>query len=76
MPTTTLRGTRRRCGHCHGSAPAVACATCNRAMCADCVSYGDAGKVCGLCRDREVGRARWAASGSPLDFDEWYDQHG
>lgn len=45
---------KQRCPHCHSDAPLVDCATCTRTMCEDCISYGDAGKVCGLCRDREL----------------------
>lgn len=42
-------------------------------MCEDCISFGDAGPVCGLCKDREDGYHRWQAMGQPGEFDEWYD---
>ena len=42
------------CPHCHSKAPHVACVTCQREMCEDCIHYGEAGKVCGLCLDREA----------------------
>ena len=70
-------GTKTRCPHCQSSAARAACVTCNRDMCEDCISFGDAGKVCGLCRDREVGHWRWAHATAigqtTLPFDEWYD---
>jgi hypothetical protein len=68
----------KRCPHCYSFAAYVACVTCNRDMCEDCISYGEAGKVCGLCRDREGGYRRWQAyrsNGGTLDFDEWYDKN-
>jgi hypothetical protein len=69
----------RRCGHCYSAAKHVACTTCNRDMCEDCISYGDAGLVCGLCYDREAGRYRYDAlvyAGRNLPpFDEWYDRN-
>lgn len=71
-----------RCPHCRARSYAVACVTCNRDMCEDCISFGDAGKVCGLCKDREDGRKRYDRLCVGLnqeqverlpDFDEWYD---
>lgn len=67
--------TRQNCDHCHSKATHVSCVTCNRDMCEDCISYGDAGKVCGMCQDREDDYKRWERAGSPGDFDEWYDNH-
>lgn len=68
--------TKRQCDNC-GCRSNVSCVTCNRSMCEGCISYGNAGKVCGLCKDREDGRKRYdrlQAGGSNLDdFDEWYD---
>jgi hypothetical protein len=69
----------RRCPHCHGRAGRVHCVTCNREMCEDCVSYGEAGPACGLCRDREEASSRYAlykAGGGLLAFDDWYDGGG
>jgi hypothetical protein len=69
----------RRCPHCCGRAAAVACVSCGGEMCEDCVSYGDAGKVCGLCRDREEAASMYAdyvAGGGTLAFDDWYDREG
>jgi hypothetical protein len=66
----------RDCPHCYAVAIPAYCGSCNREMCEECISYGDAGKVCGLCRDREEGRKRWEASGSLMEFEEWYDKNG
>ena len=44
---------RQTCPHCHSTAPLVQCCTCTREMCEDCISYGQAGKMCGLCLDSE-----------------------
>jgi hypothetical protein len=44
-------------------------------MCEDCISFGDAGKMCGLCKDREDGYKRYLKSGSKMPFDEWYDKN-
>jgi hypothetical protein len=63
----------RQCPHCHSRAKSAHCTTCMRVMCEDCISFGDAGPVCGLCKDREDGYHRWQAVGQPGEFDEWYD---
>lgn len=67
---------KSRCDHCGSTAPQVACAVCNRDMCESCIRYGDAGKMCGLCKDREDGVKRWVASGELGSFEEWYDKNG
>ena len=53
MTQTVKFKQKRRCPHCYAASPHVACTTCNRDMCEDCISYGLVGKVCGLCKDRE-----------------------
>lgn len=63
----------QHCPHCHSRAARAKCAICNREMCEDCISYGDMGPMCGLCKDREDAWKRYEASGSTLPFDEWYD---
>lgn len=67
----------RRCGHCYSREMHVAFAVTDREMCEDCISYGDAGKMCGLCKDREDGLKRWQRladkGATTLPFDEWYD---
>lgn len=72
---------RNRCKHCGSSALHAACVVCNRDMCEDCISYGDAGKMCGMCIDREDSLHRYrqyvkVVGVNPLSFDEWYDKHG
>lgn len=42
-----------RCPHCGAKATPASCVTCTWEMCEDCISHGNAGKVCGLCLDRE-----------------------
>jgi hypothetical protein len=67
------------CQHCCSRALPVCCVICNREMCEDCIHVGEAGKVCGLCLDREAGRRRYEllkGQGRTLsEFDEWYDQN-
>ncbi len=67
----------RRCEHCRSRALHVACVTCQRSMCEDCISFGNAGKVCGLCKDREEGWARYnhllSQNRTLPPFDDWYD---
>lgn len=65
----------KRCPHCRSTAQHVACAKCSRDMCEDCISLGELGPTCGLCKDREDGYKRWLAAGSPGSFDEWYDKN-
>ena len=70
-----------RCPHCDSRDLPVDCVTCNREMCEGCISYGEAGKVCGLCKDREDAVQRYkryvaVVKINPLPFDEWYDKHG
>lgn len=68
--------TRLRCPHCWSNGIPAYCVTCNREMCEECISYGDAGQVCGLCRSREEGYKRWQESAFEGEFDEWYDSNG
>lgn len=43
-----------RCSHCHAKSKHVACTTCNRDMCDECISDDpEVGPVCGLCYDRK-----------------------
>jgi hypothetical protein len=73
---------RKRCPHCSSRETLVDCVSCNREMCEGCISFGDVGKVCGLCYDREQVKKRYEKyadtyQGSPpLKFDEWYDING
>lgn len=74
---------RKRCPHCSSRETLVNCVTCNREMCEGCISFGDAGKMCGLCDDREQNHKRYEkyvasykSLTPPLDFDEWYDING
>lgn len=68
-----------RCPHCHSRATIVHCVTCNREMCEDCISYGDEGKVCGLCKDREDSQKRYdrlpQKVRDSISYDDWYDQN-
>ncbi len=68
-----------RCPHCHTRSTSVSCVTCNREMCEECVSIGDVGKVCGLCKDRETALKRYerkCLEGKPMPtFDDWYDEN-
>ncbi len=60
-----------------GESSNVVCATCNRNICKECTYYGDAGKLCGLCYNKEVGYKRYRLwlSTRPrpvLSFNDWY----
>jgi hypothetical protein len=65
----------RYCPHCRSRAPRVSCKKCNREMCQGCISAGNLGPTCGLCKDREDGYRSWQAAGKPSAFDDWYDQN-
>jgi hypothetical protein len=65
--------TSRYCPHCRSTAARAHCVKCNREMCKNCISLGNLGDTCGLCKDREDGYRDWQAVGSPGDFDDWYD---
>ena len=75
MSSTWQPKPKQRCPHCRSMAAHVACVKCNRDMCEDCISFGEVGKVCGICKDRKDGRRRWLRAGSPGDFDDWYDDN-
>ncbi len=65
-----------KCDNCGGRSN-ISCVTCNRNICGDCYHCGEAGNVCGLCRDRELGRKRYDSlclTGKPMpSFEDWYD---
>lgn len=63
------------CPHCRSYAPRAYCKKCNREMCSECISLGNLGPTCGLCKHREDGYRSWQMAGSPGTFDDWYEGH-